>query len=128
MKRIFILSLTLFTLLSCSSDEETVDATTILGTWKLISHSDTNPLPDCMKQTRIIFIEHGNLSGEIYEPNGENCDKTNLVASYEKETETSYTVIGSSTILAEVELESNKLIWTEKSSTKTRILNFIKVK
>ncbi|AZJ36436.1 hypothetical protein D6T69_13260 [Tenacibaculum singaporense] len=128
MKKIFILSLTLFTLLSCSPDDETVDTTTILGTWKLISHSDTNPLPDCMKQTRIIFIEHGNLSGEIYEPNGENCDKTNLVASYEKETETSYTVIGSSTILAEVELESNKLIWTEKSSTKTRILNFIKVK
>ncbi|WP_437822873.1 lipocalin family protein [Tenacibaculum mesophilum] len=128
MKRIFILSLTLFTLLSCSSDDETVDATTILGTWKLISHSDTNPLPDCMKQTKITFIEHGNLSGEIYEPNGENCDKTNLVASYEKEKETTYTVIGSSTILAEVELESNKLIWTEKSSTKTRILNFIKVK
>lgn len=128
MKKIFILSLTLFTLLSCSSDDETVDATTILGTWKLISHSDTNPLPDCMKQSRITFIEHGNLSGEIYEPNGENCDKTNLVASYEKETETTYTVIGSSTILAEVELESNKLIWTEKSSTKTRILNFIKVK
>lgn len=128
MKKIFILSLTLFTLLSCSSDDETVDATTILGTWKLISHSDTNPLPDCMKQTKITFIEHGNLSGEIYEPNGENCDKTNLVASYEKETETSYTVIGSSTILAKVELESNKLIWTEKSSTKTRVLNFIKVK
>uniref|UniRef100_A0AB33L3M1 Lipocalin-like domain-containing protein n=1 Tax=Tenacibaculum sp. Pbs-1 TaxID=3238748 RepID=A0AB33L3M1_9FLAO len=128
MKKIFILSLTLFTLLSCSSDDETVDATTILGTWKLISHSDLTTLPDCMKQTKIIFIEHGNLSGEIYEPNGENCDKTNLVASYEKETETSYTIIGSSTILAEVELESNKLIWTEKSSTKTRILNFIKVK
>nr|BFF38200.1 hypothetical protein BACY1_00050 [Tenacibaculum mesophilum] len=128
MKKIFILSLTLFTLLSCSSDDETVDATTILGTWKLISHSDLTTLPDCMKQTKIIFIEHGNLSGEIYEPNGENCEKTDLVASYEKETETSYTIIGSSTILAEVELESNKLIWTEKSSTKTRILNFIKVK
>lgn len=128
MKKIFILSLTLFTLLSCSSDDETVDATTILGTWKLISHSDLTTLPDCMKQSRITFIEHGNLSGEIYEPNGENCDKTNLVASYEKETETSYTIIGSSTILAEVELESNKLIWTEKSLTKTRILNFIKVK
>ena len=128
MKNFLVVLLTITVFISCSSDDETVDATTILGTWKLISHSDTNPLPDCMKQTKITFIEHGNLSGEIYEPNGENCDKTNLVASYEKETETSYTIIGSSTILAEVELESNKLIWTEKSSTKTRILNFIKVK
>ncbi|WP_253679832.1 lipocalin family protein [Tenacibaculum mesophilum] len=123
-KLLLLLVITVFT--SCSSDNEDVDTTTILGTWKLISHSDTNPLPDCMKQTRITFIEHGNLSGEIYEPNGENCDKTNLVASYEKETETLYTVIGSSTILAEVELESNKLIWTDKSSTKTRVLNFVR--
>ncbi|MFE8423193.1 lipocalin family protein [Tenacibaculum sp. ZH5_bin.1] len=126
MKNLLLIVLTFATITSCSSDDEITDTTTILGTWKLTSHSDLTNLPDCMKQTKITFIEHGNLSGEIYEPNGENCDKNNLVASYEKETETSYTIIGSSTILAEVELESNKLIWTEKSSTKTRILEFTK--
>lgn len=126
MKNFLGVLLTITVFISCSSDDETVDATTILGTWKLTSHSDFNQMPDCMKQTKIIFIEHGNLSGEVYELNGGNCDKNNLVASYEKETETTYTVIGNSTILAEVELESNKLIWIEKSSTKTRTLNFVR--
>ncbi|WP_167444768.1 lipocalin family protein [Tenacibaculum discolor] len=126
MKNILLALLTITVFTSCSSHDEITDTTTVLGTWKLTSHSDFTNLPDCMKQTKITFIEHGNLSGEIYEPNGGNCDKNNLVASYEKETETSYTIIGSSTILAEVELESNKLIWTDKSSTKIRVLNFVR--
>lgn len=128
MKKILILSLTVFTLLSCSSSDDITD-NSIIGTWKLISHSDVNTLPDCMKQTTITFAKHGILSGEIYEPNGGNCDKNTLNAIYEKETETLYTVIldnGNSNTQVDAELRANKLIWTEKSPIKTRVLNFTK--
>ncbi|WP_159295520.1 lipocalin-like domain-containing protein [Tenacibaculum maritimum] len=128
MKKILILSLTLFSLLSCSSDDKIYE-NSIIGTWKLTSHSDLTTLPDCMKQTTITFAEHGILSGEIYEPNGGNCDKNTLNATYEKETETLYTVIldnGNSNTQVDAELSTNKLIWIEKSPIKTRTLEFKK--
>lgn len=129
MKNLLLIALTIVTITSCSSDDEMTDTTTFLGTWKLTSHSDFTQLPDCMKQTTITFAKHGILSGEIYEPNGGNCDKNTLNATYEKETETLYTVIldnGNSNTQVDAELSSNKLIWTEKSLTKTRVLNFTK--
>lgn len=128
MKKILILSLTIFTLLSCSSSDD-IAGNSIIGTWKLTSHSDFSTLPDCMKQTTITFEKHGILTGEIYEPNGGNCDKNNLAANYEKETETLYTVIldsGNSNTQVDAELRINKLIWTEKTPIKTRVLNFTK--
>nr|BFF36937.1 hypothetical protein BACT7_17990 [Tenacibaculum mesophilum] len=125
MKNLLLL-ISVVTLISCSSNNEMTEATTILGTWKLISHSDFTQVPDCMKQTNITFIEQGKLSGEIYEFNAGDCDKNNLVASYEKETEISYKIMDNFNIISEVKLESNRLIWTEKSATKTRVLNFIR--
>lgn len=129
MKNILILSLTLFTLLSCSSDDETVDTTTILGTWKLISHSDLTTLPDCMINSAINFKSNNTLSGIVYEPNGNNCDQNNVTGSYSKETETLYKITipnANSDTEITAELNTNKLIWTERNSLKTRILEFIK--
>lgn len=126
-KTIFTVVTTIVLLLSCSSSDENI--TTLQGTWQLASHSDINPLPNCMQQTTITFSNHGNLSGDIYELNGSDCDKNTLVASYEKETETTYTIIlqgGNSNTQVTVELIGNKLIWTEKSQFTTRVLNFIK--
>lgn len=66
MKKILILSLTIFTLLSCSSSDDIAD-NSIIGTWKLVSHSDIDVLDECFKKTVIIFNSDNTFGGTSYE-------------------------------------------------------------
>lgn len=125
MKNILILSLTLFTLLSCSSDDK-INSNSIVGVWKLISHSDVDPLPDCMKNSVLTFNSNGSFAGKVYEG---DCDENVVSGNFSEVTETIYKIAfpnSNSNTEITAELSSNKLIWIEKNSLTTRTLNFIR--
>ena len=125
MKKLLLLVLAITVFTSCSSDD-VIDSDSIIGTWKLISHSDVTPLPDCMKNSVITFKSNGTLAGTVYEA---DCDKNTVSGSYTKDTDTLYIITipnANSDTEITAELSSNKLIWTEKNPTKTRVLNFVK--
>lgn len=72
MKKILILSLTIFTLLSCSSSDDIAD-NSIVGTWRLVSHSDIVTIKECFKKTVIIFNSNNTFGGTSYE----DCENDN---------------------------------------------------
>ena len=88
MKKILILSLTLFTLLSCSSSDE-ISGNSIIGTWKLISHSDLTSLPECMKKSTLIFNSNTTISGTHYEA---DCDMNSISGSFSEINDSEYKI------------------------------------
>lgn len=123
MKKILILSLTIFALLSCSSSDNIAD-NSIVGTWKMISHSDLATLTDCMKKSTITFNSNNTFGGTTYEA---DCDKNVVSGSYTKSNDSEYDVeIPNYGAEITVSINNDNLIWIEKSSFSTRTVTFIK--
>ncbi len=123
MKNLLVLTIVMMGLFSCSS-EDSVNSDSIIGQWKLTSHSDVEDLPDCMKNTIIIFNSNNTITGTVYEA---DCDKNTVSGNYAEVTESIYKITfpnSNSSTEVTVELSSNKLIWTEKNSFTTRVLGF----
>lgn len=106
MKKALILSLTIFTLLSCSSSDDIAD-NSIVGTWKLTSHSDVTSLPECMKKSTLIFNSNNTVGGTHYEA---DCDMNSISGNFSKTNDTEYKIefIGT-TDIATVQISKNIL-------------------
>lgn len=67
MKKILILTIAIFSLISCSSEEGdgTNSSDPIIGTWSAFSINGTE-LSACLKKSTLIFSENGNLSISSY--------------------------------------------------------------
>ncbi len=59
MKKLLILSIAFFSLLSCSSNEENLDP--FIGTWHFFS-IDNKEVNDCLKKNTFIILENGNAT------------------------------------------------------------------
>lgn len=88
MKNLLLIVLTFVTITSCSSDEEVAD-NSIIGTWKLISHSDVSTLPECMKKSTLVFNSNNTIGGTHYEA---DCDMNSISGSYSKTNDTEYKI------------------------------------
>ncbi len=107
MKNLLVLTVIITTLLSCSSSDDNISENSIIGTWKLISHSDVNTLPECMKKSTLIFNSNNTVGGSHYEA---DCDMNSISGSYSKTNDTEYKIeFTGTTDIATVQISKNIL-------------------
>ncbi len=82
MNRVLILSLLLFTLFSCSNDDDTENSNDpILGKWFLFSVNNTE-VSDCEKKSSIEFKSNGVFISDTFQvagTNGTDCLNINII-------------------------------------------------
>lgn len=83
---LIVLAITFFT--SCSSSDEISD-NSIIGTWKLINHSDVNTLPECMKKSTLVFNSNNTIGGTHYEA---DCDMNSISGSFSEINDSEYKI------------------------------------
>lgn len=72
MKKLAILTITLVTLFSCSSDDEkSLDP--IIGTWGVYTDEDGQTPNDCLKKGTLVFLENGNTTSQEYLYEDDKC-------------------------------------------------------
>ena len=65
MKKLLILSITLFSLFSCSSDDENIEKDPLIGTWYFFSENGKE-VDDCNKKSTAIISEKGDFTATNY--------------------------------------------------------------
>lgn len=74
MKKILILSIAFFSLLSCSSNDDNIEKDPLIGTWYFFSRGG-NEVDDCTKKTEFIFNEDRTFSTVSYSTAIDICSK-----------------------------------------------------
>lgn len=93
MKKILILTIALFTLFSCSSDDEEITQDPIIGIWNLFA-IDNNEVSDCLKQSTWVFNENGTATKQGYEETNRQCNSEPIEnATWENLNNGSYRII-----------------------------------
>lgn len=78
MKKLLILSIAMFTLFSCSSNDENLDP--FIGNWSLFSVNGQE-VDDCYKKNTVIILENGNLTTTSYDVIDNECKLDDTSAS-----------------------------------------------
>lgn len=125
MKKTFLLSKILICLIlfsSCSDDN--LSNNSIVGTWKMVSHSDLTTLTDCMKNSTITFNSNNSFGGTTYEA---DCDKNIVSGSYIEINDSEYKIeIPNYDAEITASINNGNLTWIETNSFKTRTVRFNK--
>ncbi|OCK42429.1 hypothetical protein BA195_09630 [Tenacibaculum soleae] len=74
MKRLLILSITILTLISCSSNDDNLDP--FIGTWSF-SAVDGTEVDECSQKTTLTILENGNFINDHYELIDDKCELEN---------------------------------------------------
>ncbi|WP_422091590.1 lipocalin family protein [Tenacibaculum ovolyticum] len=74
MKRLLILSITILTLISCSSNDDNLDP--FIGTWSF-SAVDGTEADECSQKTTLTILENGNFINDHYELIDDKCELEN---------------------------------------------------
>ncbi|WBX72000.1 lipocalin-like domain-containing protein [Tenacibaculum retecalamus] len=129
MKNLLVLTVIITTLLSCSSSDDNISGNSIIGTWKMISHSDLSTFPECMKKTVIIFNSDNSLGGTSYEDcTGNNDLGEPFSGEYSKSDTNEYTLKfnnSSSRNIITAKVDNKSLVITDKGLS-IRVTNWVK--
>ncbi|AZJ35248.1 hypothetical protein D6T69_06830 [Tenacibaculum singaporense] len=126
MKKTIILTLTIISLLSCSSSDENL-TNSIVGNWKITSHSDLSTLNDCIEQSTLNFGSNSDFTINFYEKNGDNCDRQISTGNYSETGTNEYTLqsdsFGSNENVTVI-VNGNNLTMKSSNSTTTRTIGY----
>jgi hypothetical protein len=138
MKKILILTITLFTLLSCSSNDDAIsNSDPIIGKWQLNSETknDTEVSTECDRKNTLTFSENGTLTDVNHEDNGNGCSSNSLTSTWENSGNSNYKITptnGDSLTIQLIFSQNNTVFKHTRSETingltKTEVSTFNKI-
>lgn len=94
MKKLLVLSIAIFSLVSCSSNEEVLKEDPFIGTWSLFSVNGEE-VSDCEKNTTIIIAKGGVYTASYSFDNPDTCfNEESFTGTWTNEGDKNYTTTG----------------------------------